>query len=254
MNIAVCVKRVGSVDDDIEFTDDEDNLDPDYLDYALNEWDAVATAEALRLREAAGGGTVTVVTVGDDESDEALVQCLAMGADDAIRVEVDAEKLLDPLTVGRLLGEAVRPLGADLVLCGAQSADYAQQATAGAVAAALGLPCATVVTAIDPQSDQGVVVRRELEGGVTEVVSIAGPSVLSIQTGITEPAYVTLRAIQAAQQQEITVVEPDEALFANPGYRVRRMVQPEAATAELISGGPRAVAEQIVSLVREAAK
>lgn len=255
MNIAVCVKRVGKIDDDIEFTGDHDNVDPDYLDYALNEWDAAATAEALRLREESGPGEVTVVTVGDAEADEVLVQCLAMGADRAIRVDVDVETVLDPLTVGRLLAKALQPVGADLVLCGAQSADSAQGATGSVVAAMLGYPCATVVTKIETSGDgASVAVQRELEGGVLDLVRIACPSVLTIQTGIAEPRYVTLRALQAAQQQTIEVLDADASVLAAPGYRVRRMEQPTTERAELINGGAAAVAARIMDLVREVSR
>lgn len=250
MDIAVCVKRVGSIDDEIEFTDDGDNVDGDYLDYALNEWDAAATAEALRLRDEAGSGSVSVITLGDDETDEVLVECLAMGADRAVRVDVDAGTVLDPLTIGQLLAAAVRPLGADVVFCGAQSADYAQGATAGALAGALGYPCATVVTGITPEVAGALTVRRELEAGVIDNVRISGPCVLSIQTGITEPRYVTLRALQAAQERPIEVVDADADALARPGFRVRRMAEPERTQAELIAGGPAAVAERIVALVR----
>ncbi|GAA1567375.1 electron transfer flavoprotein subunit beta/FixA family protein [Dactylosporangium maewongense] len=254
MHIAVCIKRVGTTDDDIEFTDDGRSVDPDYLDYGLNEWDAAAIAEALRLRDQAGGGRVVVVTAGDDESEEVLVQGLAMGADHAVRVESDPEGLVDPVTVGRVLAVAIRPLGVDLVLCGAQSADAAQGTTAAALAGVLDLPCATVVTGIDREPAGTTLVRRELEGGVVDVIRISGPAVLSIQTGIAEPRYVTLRALQQAQQQDIEVVDADLDDLGEPGYRIRRMVLPPAARAEIVNGGAAAIAAKITELVRGAAK
>jgi electron transfer flavoprotein beta subunit len=253
MDIAVCVKRVGSIEDDIEFSAEHDNVDSDYLDFELNEWDATATAEALRLRDLAGDGIVTVLTVGDSDSTDVLVQCLAMGADQAIRIDADVRTILDPLSVGRLLGNAIRPLSVDFVLCGAQSADSAQGATPGAVAAVLEFPCATVVTRIQPQDDgAGIIVERELEGGLINVLEILKPGVLSIQTGTAEPRYVSFRAIQEAQEREITVLNPMETEVGEPGYRIRRMDKPTSSRAELISGGPRIVAERILTLVKDA--
>src|ERR1700734_3008822 len=129
MKTIVCVKWTGALGDDVEFTDDQRGVDPDYLDFALNEWDACATEEALRMRDAADGGEVIVVTVGGEDSEKALVRCLAMGADRAVRVASDDVTLVDPIRLGQLLAAAMQGEQADLVLCGAQSSDAAQGAT-----------------------------------------------------------------------------------------------------------------------------
>jgi electron transfer flavoprotein beta subunit len=113
--------------DEVEFTDDERDVDPDYLDFALNEWDTYATEEALRLVEAAGSGEVVVVSVGDEDAEDAMRRCLAMGADRGIRVE--AEGRLDPIQVARALAEVVQSESADLVFAGVQSSDSVQAAT-----------------------------------------------------------------------------------------------------------------------------
>ena len=129
MRIVVCIKQVAVLGDDIEFTPDGRGVDPDYLDFALNEWDTYSTEEALRLREASGSGEVVAVCVGDEDADDALVRCLAMGADRVVRVWSDELEGADPIRVARALAQVVGPLGADLVLCGAQSADSVQGAT-----------------------------------------------------------------------------------------------------------------------------
>src|SRR3982751_806645 len=101
MKVVVCVKQVATLGDEVEFTDDERDVDPDYLDHALNEWDTYATEEALRLRESAGDGEVVVVSVGPEDAEEAMRRCLAMGADRGIRVH--SEERLDPIQVARAL-------------------------------------------------------------------------------------------------------------------------------------------------------
>src|SRR4029453_11407679 len=100
MKVVVCVKQVAALGDEVEFTDDERDVDPDFLDYALNEWDTYATEEALRLTEASGGGGV-VASVGPEDVEDCMRRCLAMGADRGIRVH--AEETLDPIQVARLL-------------------------------------------------------------------------------------------------------------------------------------------------------
>lgn len=253
MKIVVCVKWVGALGDDVEFTDDERHVDPDYLDYSLSEWDTCAVAEALRLRDAAArGGEVVVVTVGDSESNDALVRALAMGADRAMRVDADQAELLDSLSVGWLLAAAVRPERPDLVLCGAQSSDASQGSTGTALAALLEWPCAPVATRIDHgDASKHATVWSEHEGGMLDVLELELPAVITVQTGIIEPAYVTMRALLQARQADIAVLE--DAPPGDPGYQIRRLVIPQRLQAELIDGGAEAVAARITELVRAVA-
>ncbi len=246
MKTVVCIKQVMQLGDEVEFTDDGLDVDPDYLDPALNEWDSFATEEALRLRERLGG-EVVLVTCGPKESEAALRRCLAMGADRAIRVEgVDR----DPFSVARALADIVRAEDADLVLCGVQSSDAVQAATGTALAELLDLPCAAVVTKLEYSGDGTAVVDRELEGGLVDRVEIDTPAVLTIQTGINEPRYANLRAIKQAEQIEIDVRGASGG--GMPAYRVRRMFVPERGEgAEMIDGNPTEIAARIASLVKE---
>jgi electron transfer flavoprotein beta subunit len=250
MKIVVCVKQVAQLGDEVEFTEDERDVDPDFLDLALNEWDTFATEEALQVRERSGEGEVVVVTVGDGDAEDALRRCLAMGADRAVRVEVEGR--LDPISVARALAEVVRAESADLVLCGVQSSDSVQAAMGTALAELLDLPRVAVVTKVS-LGDGAATVHRELEGGLVDVVEVDTPCLLTIQTGINEPRYATLRAIKQAEQQEIDVREPGD--LGDPAYRVRRMfVPPKGEGAEMLNGSPAAIAERIKEIVEEKMK
>jgi electron transfer flavoprotein beta subunit len=252
MKIAVCVKQVGSLGDEVEFTEDERDVDPDYLDYALNEWDSYATEEALRLREAAGEGEVVVLTVGDEDAEDALRRALAMGADRGVRVWSDDLAGADPITVARALAEPVRGESPDLVLCGVQSSDAVQAATGTALAELLELPRAAVVTKLE-LGNGAATVHRELEGGLLDVVEVDTPCLLTIQTGINEPRYATLRAIKQAEQQEIEVREPAD--LGTPAARVRRMfVPPKGEGAEMLDGSPADIAQRIKEIVDDRMK
>jgi electron transfer flavoprotein beta subunit len=232
MKIVVCVKQVGALGDEVEFTDDEREVDPDYLDYAINEWDTYATEEALRLRDAAGEGEV-----------------LAMGADRGVRVWSDELAGADPITVARALAEVAKAESPDLVLCGVQSSDAVQAATGTAVAELLGLPRAAVVTKLE-LSDGTATVHRELEGGLVDVVEIDTPCVLTIQTGINEPRYATLRAIKQAEEKEIEVRGPGD--LGTAAARVRRMfVPPKGEGAEMLDGDSGEVARRIKEIIEE---
>jgi electron transfer flavoprotein beta subunit len=247
VKIVVAVKQIAVLGDEVEFTDDERDVDPDYLDYALNEWDTFATEEALRLCEASGDGEVVVVSVGHEDAEEAMRRCLAMGADRGIRV--DSEERLDPIQVARALAEVVRAESPDLVFTGVQSADAVQAATGTALAELLDLPRVAVVTKIE-LGDGKATVNRELEGGILDVVEIDTPALFTIQTGINEPRYATLRAIKQAEEKEIDVRPPGD--LGEPAYQVKKMfVPPKGEGAEMLNGSAADVAQKIKEIVEE---
>ena len=254
MKIVVCVKQVAVLGDEVEFTGDARDVDPDYLDFALNEWDSYATEEALRIREELGGegDEVVVVSVGAKQVEVAMRRCLAMGADRAIRV--DYARSADPITVARLLAPVAQRESPDLVFCGVQSSDGVQAATGTALAELLGLPRVAVVTRIewDPNAARATV-RRELEGGLLDLMEVDTPALLTIQTGINQPRYATLRAIKQAEQKQIEVVSPAER--GEPAYRVRRMfAPPKGEGAQILTGGPADIARRIREIVEERLK
>jgi electron transfer flavoprotein beta subunit len=241
------VKQVAVLGDEVEFTEDERDVDPDYLDFALNEWDTYATEEALRIVEAAGSGEVVVVSVGDEDVEDCMRRCLAMGADRGIRV--DTEEKLDPIQVARTLAEIVEGETPDLVLTGVQSSDSVQAATGGALAALLDLPSVAVVTKIE-LGDGKATVHRELEGGLVDVVEVDTPALFTIQTGINECRYATLRAIKQAEEKEIDVRPVGD--LGEPASHVRKMfVPPKGEGAEMLNGGAAEVAQRIQEIVQE---
>jgi electron transfer flavoprotein beta subunit len=187
------------------------------------------------------------VSVGDEDAEDAMRRCLAMGADRGIRVE--AEGRLDPIQVARALAEVVQGESADLVFAGVQSSDSVQAATGVALAALLDMPSVAVVTKIE-LGDGKATVNRELEGGLVDVVEVDTPAVLTIQTGINEPRYATLRAIKQAEEKEIDVRQAGE--LGQPAAHVRRMfVPPKGEGAEMLNGGAAEVAQRIQEIVQE---
>jgi len=259
VTFAVCIKQVAALDDEFEMLDDGTGVDPDFIERDLNEWDRFAVEAALQLRDAAGEGDVVVLTVGDEESEEALLACLAMGADRAIRVWDDALESADALTVARVLASALEGESPELVLCGVQSSDAVNGATGVAIAAHLDLPHVAVVRQLDYDAgSRSVTVERELEGGLVEVLRSPCPALLTVQTGINEPRYATLRAVKQARDKPLSVVAPSdvgldaEAVTGAAGSRVRSLAHPEkGAGAEMIDGSPAEVAARIAEIVKE---
>jgi electron transfer flavoprotein beta subunit len=259
MKIVVPVKQVAALDDEFELLDDGSGVDPDFIEFDLNEWDAFSLEAALQLRDAAGEGEVVAVTVGDDEAEEALLSCLAKGADRAVRVSDEDVPTDDPLTVARVLAAAVQRESPDLVLCGVQSSDAVNGATGVALAGYLDLPHVAVVKGLEHDASAGaLVVDRELEGGLVERLRVSLPVLLTIQTGINQPRYANLRAIKQAREKPLDVVDAGElgvdedSLLAAAGARRRSLSPPDRGEgAEMISGGVDEMAARIAEIVRE---
>jgi electron transfer flavoprotein beta subunit len=261
MKIVVAVKQVAALDEEFELLDDGTAVDPDSIEWDLNEWDTFSLEAALELRESAGGegDEVVVVTVGDEESEEGLLSCLAKGADRAVRVWEEALEGVDVLAVARVLAAVIQRESPDLVLCGVQSSDEVTGSTGTALAGYLDLPRVAVVTRLDWNAANGTAtVHRELEGGLIEVLRVRAPALLTIQTGINEPRYATLRAIKQAREKPLEVVGLGElgldatAVQSAAGARLVALSVPDrGAGAEMLNGSAAAVAARIIDLVRE---
>jgi electron transfer flavoprotein beta subunit len=259
MKIAVAVKKVAVLDEDFELTDDGRDVDPDAIEWELNEWDSYSLEAALLLRDASEGSEVTAYTVGDEEAEEPLLGCLARGADSAVRIWDERLADADALAVATVLAAALRADLPDLILCGVQSADAANSATGVALAGLLDLPHVAVVKSLElDASEASATVGRELGGGVIETVEVDLPALLTIQTGINSPRYATLRAIKQARAKPLREVGLDELgiaweqVEAAAGSRVRRLYSPDAADhAEMIEGDASQVAARIADLIKE---
>jgi electron transfer flavoprotein beta subunit len=205
MNIIVCIKRVPETTDvDIVIDRSGRDINKAGLVFDLNEWDSYAVEEALRLKEK-HGGRVTVVSMGGEESNESLRKCLAMGAEDAIRLSDPAFDGSDGYATARTLAEAIRKLPYDLILSGTQAEDDGYGQVGVAIAEILGIPHAALVNKIEIV-DKKMKVHRELEAGLEEILELDLPAALTIQTGINEPRYVSIMGIRKVAKKEITAL------------------------------------------------
>ena len=195
MEILVCIKRVPDTsENEIEVNRDGTDIERDDLVYSVNEWDNYAVEEAIQIRDRVGG-SVTVGSVGDEEAEEVVRREMAMGADKGILFSDDAFEGSDGRGIAAILKAEVERGNYDLVLTGAQADDGAAQ-VGGMLAAMLDWPFASLVNFIEVVDDKKIKVGREIAGGNQEMYEIDLPCVLSIQTGINEPRYVSIRGLR----------------------------------------------------------
>ncbi|WP_312911420.1 electron transfer flavoprotein subunit beta/FixA family protein [Natronosalvus caseinilyticus] len=258
MKVLVPVKEVATVEDEFEI--DGTTIDERYLGADLNEWDDYAIEEAVQLEEDGIVDEVVTVTIGDEETEQTIRQALAKGADRAIRVWDDTLEDVDLLDVGAkvaILEAIVEAEDPDLVLTGVQSGDDSFGATGVALAEAVGYQWGAVVNQLDlGAGDETASVHRELEGGIEELTEIDLPAVLTIQTGINEPRYASLRGIRMAQRKDLdhqTLADLGVEADAVAGdLRLTAMYEPESESdTTVFEGGADETAAALADLLRE---
>lgn len=256
MEILVCVKRVPDTsENEIELNSAGNDIDRDDLVYSVNEWDNYAVEEALQIVDKVGG-SVTVVSVGDDEAEEVLRREMAMGADKGLLLSDDAFEGADGRGIAAILKAAVDKGSYDLILTGAQADDGAAQ-IGGMLAAMLEVPFASLVNTIEVNGDK-LKIGREIEGGNQEMHEISLPCVLSIQTGINEPRYVGIRGIRKVASVEIPTMGAgdlglDPSTVGKSAAKVQRLdyfLPDMGAGAEILEGSTEEIIDKLVELLK----
>ncbi len=256
MEILVCVKRVpDTAENEIEMNSEGNDIERDDLVYSVNEWDNYAVEEAIQIVDKVGG-SVTVVTVGDDESDEVLRREMAMGAEKGLLAMDDAFEGSDCKGVATILKGVVDKGSYDLVMAGAQ-ADEAHGAVGGMLAAMMDVPYASLVNKIDVDGDK-LTIGREIVGGNQEMNEITMPCVLSIQTGINEPRYVGIRGIRKVSSIEIPELGAgdlgvDAGVIGADNAKVKKVdyfVPEKGEGAEMLEGSTDEIIEKLVEILK----
>jgi electron transfer flavoprotein beta subunit len=250
VRIVVPIKAVPDLVEEIELTPDESDIDREFLNFVVSEWDAQALEEALLIKDASGAQVVAVGLACDPDIDQALYTAIAKGADSAVKLTggADGSKLTGDraaLLAGYLAAER-----ADLVITGVQAADDVDGQLPPALAAHLGLPHVSVVVGIQA-TDTGVSVRQEFAGGRVHELVVRLPAVIGVQAARQAPRYAPITRIrQAMQAGGLREVAVDPAAAA-PAPGVRRMFRPEQSShAQMLTGSADDVAAAIADLLR----
>jgi electron transfer flavoprotein beta subunit len=227
------------------------------VSYEMNEPDAYALEEGLRLREK-HSGEVVVCSAGPARVQQAIREALARGADRAIHVEDDGLGAADAFTAASALAPAMAEEKFDLILTGLQSDDQGHAQFGPVLAERLGMPHSTIIMEVLAEPAQGsgqgtMRVKRELEGGWFQHIRMPLPALLTIQSGINQLRYATLKGIMASKKKEIRKVAPPPGLA--PRLKVLALYAPQKSKQTVMIGGsPAEAARELVKRLREEAR
>ncbi|HVQ55837.1 MAG TPA: electron transfer flavoprotein subunit beta/FixA family protein [Pyrinomonadaceae bacterium] len=252
MKIVVLMKQVANKDAVLRIGPDEKWINEADLSHQTNESDGYALEEALRVKEAKGEGEVVVCTLGPQGAKTVIKDALARGADRAIHVVYDQPNKLSPYQIAKALSDAIREENADLVFAGLQSDDASYGQTGVVLAELLGIPHATIVIEVDRASlGDSLRVKRELESGWYQWFTYKLPALFTIQSGISQIRYASLKGIMAAKKKEVKEITPTVEAF--PGAQTIEKVYMPLKTKQtqiLGNGDARAGAVELVEKLK----
>lgn len=206
MKILICISNVPDTTTKIKFAGDNTEFDASGVQWIINPWDELALTRALELKEKSGGKIekISVVSVGSKPAEPTLRKALAIGADDAFRIDCEAK---DSYAVAAQIAEVAKDY--DIIMCGIEASDYNGSAVGGMLSEFLNIPSISSVSGLDIEGDE-ILISREIDGGA-EVLIAKTPLVAIVQKGIAiEPRIPSMRGIMMARKKPLNVVSPIE--------------------------------------------
>jgi len=247
MRILICLSNVPDTTTRVKFINDNKTLDVSGIQWVINPWDELSLTRALELKDKPELGiqSVTVIHVGLITSEPTIRKALAIGADDAIRINADP---LDAYYVAAQIAEVVKNDPYDIILCGIESSDFNGSNVGGMLAEFLNIPSVSSVSFLDLKNGELEIIR-EIDGG-KEILTILPPMVGVVQKGIAkEPKIAAMRGIMMARTKPLRVIEPvsSDALSEVVSFE---MPKPRASCKFIDSENPK----QLIELLQNEAK
>jgi electron transfer flavoprotein beta subunit len=245
MKILVCISHVPDTTSKINFINDNTKFDTSGVQFIIGPYDDYALARAIEIKEGVGAGaTVTVLNVGLADTEPTIRKALAIGADDAVRVNAEP---VDSYFIAAQIAEHAKGVGYDLILMGRESIDYNSGVVHGIVGEMLGMPSVSPVMKLDIEGNK-VKMTREIEGG-KEFVEATLPLIAGCQEPIAEWKIPNMRGIMSARTKPLKVVE---AVKAESGFALKTFEKPPAKGA--VKMVPADNVQELVTLLKNEAK
>ena len=242
MHVVICLKRVPDTTANIRIAATGRGIEPQGVEFILSTYDEIALERAIQLEEAGVVKKTTVLCLGPKDATKELRKALAMGADEAVHLVEDRE-FRDPAATAAVLAAALKDLAPDAVFCGWKAIDDDTSAVGGLLAEKLGFAYASFVTKLDAAAGaKSFTVHREVEGA-TEVVDVPLPCVVTVQKGLAEPRFASLKGIMAAKKKPL--VEKAPAAAENASELVALKAPPARPPGRIVGEGAAAVPELV---------
>ena len=251
MKIAVLVKQVPGAESPLPLVSSKDWLDESHVAYIMNESDNYALEEALQIREKNNEGEVVIVSLGPDRTQKVIREALSKGADRAIHIQSDGNYPTDPLLAASHFAETLKEENFDIIFSGLQSDDLGYGQTGLILGELLGMSTASLAMSTEI-IDNKIKVKRELEAGYFQWVTMSLPAGISVQSGCNTPRYPSLKGIMGAKKKEINVVTPN---VGSQNQSIKKIYAPNSAKETvMIEGSVDQVVEKLVTVFRNEIK
>jgi len=253
MKIGVLIKQVVGSESPLRIDSNQKWIEEESIDFAVNESDSYALEEALQIIERSGGdGEVVIISMGPaDRTPKIIREALAKGGHRAIHIQEEKTYETDPFVVASTFAAALKDENFDLILSGLQSDDLGFGQTGVILGELLGMSTATLAMAVEVQSDK-LRVKRELESGWFQWVTLPMPACITIQSGLNTPRYPSLKGIMGAKKKEIKAISKSELnVSATPlqEFSSLYLLKAEKRT-EVIEGSPDQIVEKLVDVFK----
>ena len=255
MKICVLIKQVASEDSPLSITDDRRTINSDNFNLVTNEPDSYALEEALIIKEKTQG-EVIICTLGPESSHQVIKDALAKGADRAIHINCENSDTLSPLNVAKIITHKIKSENFDLILSGLQSNDCGHAQLGVLISELLGLSSSSLVMGTELIDNNTIKIKRELENGWFQWAKLSLPASLSIQSGINQPRYATLKGIMSVKNKPVDKCNyEDWNLILDEGFSVKELYIPKKSKETcFIEGNVDEVVEEIANVLKNKIK
>jgi len=254
MKICVLIKQVASEDSPIILNDNQSGVNLDSLNLVTNEPDSYALEEALKIKESTSGEAV-VCTLGPESSHQVIKDALAKGADRAIHILYNKIDKLSPLNIAKNIAKQIKDEKFDLILSGLQSNDFGYSQIGILLSELLNCSHGSLVMGTELISDNTIKVKRELENGWFQWSELDLPASLTIQSGINEPRYATLKGIMSVKNKTIDKIDLNDCEITNNGYEIEKIEVPsKSKETHIIEGSSDDIAEELANVLKSKLK
>lgn len=257
LNIVVCVKQVLETRLALEIKENSEVVQKEpWPVYLINPADRCALEESIRLRDMAGGGTVTAITLGPVRSKSVLAHCLARGADRAVHLVTDESMHLDSLSVAHVLGAEIKKQKIDLILCGNKTEDDGASEVGAVLAELLDISLVTNVVNLNVSlNDHNLVAIRKLERGNRQEVETKLPALVTVDNSICQPRYVTVRASRyrakriSLDAEQISIDDPSLLNYGSDMRSVVGITPPKPRPKKIVRAVGASAADKMAALM-----